>query len=60
MIPDHGSSSFWGKGGCRDGAISIEDAGAILKPLEGGQVNLFSIVHNIVAFMTIRVLAFLL
>jgi hypothetical protein len=60
MIPDHGSSNPSRKRGCDNGPISLKDAGAILKAFESRQVDLFSVIHNIIVFMAIRILTFLL
>lgn len=60
MIPDHGASSSGGKTGRDDGPIRQKDAGAILEPFERRQVNFFSVMNNIVAFVPVRKLTFLL
>jgi hypothetical protein len=60
MIPDHCSSSSRRKTGRSNRPIGVEDAGMILKAFEGWQVDLCSVIHDIVAFMAIRILAFFL
>jgi hypothetical protein len=60
VIPDHSPSNSRRKRGCDNRPIGLEDTGAILKAFEGWQVHLFPVIHNIVVFMAIRVLTFLL
>jgi hypothetical protein len=53
MIPDHRSSSSGRKTGRGNRPIGVKDAGTILKAFESWKVDLCSVVHNVVAFMTI-------
>jgi hypothetical protein len=58
MIPNHGPSDSSRKGGCR--AVRLEDTGTILKTLENGEVDFFSVIYDVVAFMAVGKLTLLL
>jgi hypothetical protein len=60
VIPNHGPSDSSRKGGCDDGAVRFEDTGTILKTLESGEVDFFSIIYDVVAFMAVGKLTLLL
>jgi hypothetical protein len=59
VIPNHGPSDSR-KGGCDDGAVRFKDTGTILKTLESGEVDFFSVIYDVFAFMAIGKLTLLL
>jgi hypothetical protein len=60
VIPNHGPSDSSRKGGCDDRAVCFKDTGTILKTLESGEVDFFSVIYDIVAFMAVGKLTLLL